>query len=137
MNREELEQQFKLMQEYDEDGHHILPKPCRTKVLVRLEKIKEKVSDGGIVYGGLDNSEFAAQGMCYGHVLGMGSYAGHIKGIPKEYQVVDFKIGDRVLFYRHSGSLLEKLVNGYRYRIIDEIDIECSYGNKNLLEETK
>lgn len=125
MNKEEFNKELGLLQE------GLLPWPVHSKVLIRVEGPVEKISDGGIVYG-LDDDNPNAR--CYGHILAMGPYVGYRRGVPNK--VINYKPGDRVIYYKYAGSKLEEKFGNQAYRVIEDLDMECTYGNK-LLEETK
>lgn len=109
--------------------------PVFSKILVRLvpsDAKREEVSAGGIIIE-LNNErdlELKKQGMCYGHVVDMGPYVGCRRGV--EERVIPCKKGDKILFYKHAGTLLEDLGDGNIYRILEDLDIEAVFPEEGI-----
>lgn len=101
------------------------------RVLVRLVPIetkKEVMSKGGIIMEvkSSHDLELEQQGMTEGWVIDVGPSAF------KESKEPWCKKGDRVLVYKHSGVLLDKIDDEYTYRMVQDLDIQAVFPNEGV-----
>lgn len=109
--------------------------PAFSKVVVRLVENdikKEEVSAGGIIVElhSAKDLELKQQAMGCGYVVAMGPYVGVRRGIAEV--VPPCKLGDKILFFKHAGTLLEDMGDGYTHRVIEDLDIEGCYEGEGI-----
>ena len=110
-------------------------KPVFSKVLVRLiecDVSHEEVSESGIVLAlnSINDIELKKQAMSYGYVIDVGPYVGYRRGV--DVRCVPCKVGDKILFYRHAGTLIDDMKDGNWYRLIEDLDIEATFPEEGI-----
>lgn len=101
------------------------------RILVRLmpiEKSTEKVTESGIVYeiNTQRDVELEQESMTEGWVIDIGSCAFRESDKPW------CKIGDKILMYKHAGSLMKNMQDEYTYRMIQDLDIQSVFPDEGI-----
>lgn len=101
------------------------------RILVRMkptEAKREEVSKGGIVLEmrSKHDLELEQQGMTEGYVIDIGPSAF------KESKEPWCRVGDCVLIYKHSGTLLDKMGDEFSYRIVQDLDIQAVFPEERI-----
>lgn len=100
-------------------------RPLSYAVLVKLKKLSEKCSDGGIVIAsGVDHTR-EQYATTEAYVMRIGSKA-DVDGV---------KVGDLVDIAKYSGVDREDIEDGEIYRIINDTDLKGAYEEESVDDE--